>query len=200
MTDRYPGYDVLAKWNSPSFDETTRAVLSDRLGRVPDRAFLSEDEWELLEAVVARLIPQPDRAQPVPITPWIDAMLVADRGDGYRRNGVPPLREAWRQGLGGIAAEAEAVEPRGFAALDVAAQDALLTRMQRGDVSSENWQQVPADHFFGHLLLRTAVGIYYAHPAAWNEIGYGGPASPRGYVRLGFDGRDPWEAGEARAG
>jgi len=45
-------------------------------------------------------------------------------------------------------------------------------------------------------VLRTAVSIYYAHPAAWNEIGFGGPASPRGYVRLGFDRRDPWEADE----
>jgi hypothetical protein len=42
------------------------------------------------------------------------------------------------------------------------------------------------------------VGIYYAHPAAWSEIGFGGPASPRGYVRLGFDERDPWEAEEVR--
>jgi hypothetical protein len=51
--------------------------------------------------------------------------------------------------------------------------------------------------FFRHLLVKTAAGIYYAHPAAWSEIGFGGPASPRGYVRLGFDQRDPWEAKEA---
>ena len=38
------------------------------------------------------------------------------------------------------------------------------------------------------------VVAYYAHPAAWNEIGFGGPASPRGYVRMDFDRRDPWEA------
>ncbi len=41
---------------------------------------------------------------------------------------------------------------------------------------------------------------YYAHPAAWNEIGFGGPASPRGYVRMDFDQRDPWEAAEAKPG
>jgi hypothetical protein len=28
-------------------------------------------------------------------------------------------------------------------------------------------------------------------------VGFGGPASPRGYVRLGLNQRDPWE-GEAR--
>ncbi len=41
------------------------------------------------------------------------------------------------------------------------------------------------------------VHAYYAHPTAWSEIGWGGPASPRGYVRMDFDERDPWEAAEA---
>jgi hypothetical protein len=48
-------------------------------------------------------------------------------------------------------------------------------------------------------LLKTLVSIYYAHPEAWNEIGFGGPASPRGYARLGMDRRDPWEAEEVNA-
>jgi hypothetical protein len=38
--------------------------------------------------------------------------------------------------------------------------------------------------------------MYYAHPQAWDEIGFGGPASPRGYVRMGFNRYDPWEAVE----
>ena len=46
----------------------------------------------------------------------------------------------------------------------------------------------------------TSSRAYYAHPTAWNEIGFGGPASPRGYVRMGFDRRDPWEAAEAKPG
>ena len=91
MAERYPGYDVLAKWNSPSFDDPTRSVLSDRLGRVPERSFLSEEAWGLLDAVVGRLIPQPDRADPIAITPWIDAMLAAGRGDGYRHEGEPQV-------------------------------------------------------------------------------------------------------------
>ena len=32
------------------------------------------------------------------------------------------------------------------------------------------------------------------------EIGFGGPASPRGYVRMNFDRRDPWEAVETKPG
>ena len=59
---------------------------------------------------------------------------------------------------------------------------------------------MPPELFFAKRLLHDVVGAYYAHPAAWNEIGFGGPASPRGYVRMNFDRRDPWEAAEARPG
>jgi hypothetical protein len=59
---------------------------------------------------------------------------------------------------------------------------------------------MPAAVFFHNRLLHDVVAAYYAHPIAWNEIGFGGPASPRGYVRLNYDRRDPWEASEARPG
>jgi hypothetical protein len=48
--------------------------------------------------------------------------------------------------------------------------------------------------------MRDVLHAYYSHPTAWNEIGFGGPASPRGYVRMGYDRRDPWEAVEALDG
>ena len=184
----YPGYDVLAKWDTPSFNEQTREVVARRLHVVPERRYLGEDEWALLEAVAARLLPQPDRAQPVPIVPWIDDMLAEDRGEGYRRDGMPPLRAAWRQGLAALADEANRRHGRSFADLGEDEQDAVLTGLQNGEAGE------PAKLFFSELLLRTVVGIYYAHPDAWNEIGFGGPASPRGYVRMGPDKHDPWEA------
>jgi hypothetical protein len=90
---RYPGYDVLAKWDSPSFDDITRNVLAHRLDAVPPRRWLTAAEWGLLDAINARLLPQPERAQPIPITPWIDAMLHDDRGEGFRHpDMLPPPR------------------------------------------------------------------------------------------------------------
>jgi hypothetical protein len=47
-------------------------------------------------------------------------------------------------------------------------------------------------------VLDEIVRAYYAHPAAWSEIGFGGPASPRGYVRLAAGRQDPWEAPPGR--
>jgi hypothetical protein len=196
MNERYPGYDVLAKWDSPSFDETTRKVLSARLSQVPRRRFLTHAEWDLLESINARLLPQPDRAQPIPITPWIDAMLEEDNGEGFRNPDMPPLRQAWRAGLAGIDAEARARHGTPFHELDAGAQDATLQCIADGRADPALWNGVPAQRFFVHLLLKSAAGIYYAHPDAWSEIGFGGPASPRGYVRLGLDQRDNWEAKE----
>lgn len=196
MRARYPGYDVMAKWDSPSFDDITRRVLTHRLDNIPPRRWLTEDEGALLDAVNARLLPQPDRADPIPITPWIDAMLHDDRGEGYRHPDMPPIRATWRQGLAAVDAEAHLHHGAGFVALDEAQQDDVLRRLADGTATAPAWQGLGAERFFVQHLLKTAAGIYYAHPSAWNEIGFGGPAAPRGYVRLGFDARDPWEAKE----
>ncbi len=87
---------------------------------------------------------------------------------------------------------------RPFKALDVETQVVLLKRIQKGDVKAELWSGLEAGDFFTSTLLREVVGIYYAHPAAWSEMGFGGPASPRGYVRMGLNEHDPWEAREAK--
>lgn len=198
---RYPGYDVLDKWNSPSYDDATRAVLSKRLHEVPPRRFLTEDEWALLDAVNARLLPQDDRTHPIPITPRIDAMLFDNQGEGFRIADLPPMREAWRLGLAALADEAVRRHGKPFAGLDAATQDALLGDVAADRVESPRWRAVAdkfAKRFFSDTLLKTAAGFYYAHPDAWSEIGFGGPASPRGYVRIGIGARDPWEGKEAK--
>ncbi len=195
----YPGYDVLDTWNSSSWNDATREVVDRRLREVPERRFLSEDHYATLEAVVARLVPQPDRpGDPVPIAPWLDHRLDTDGGEGFRKASVPPQREGWPQGLRALDAEARARHGAPFTALGAEQQDALLHRVQQGEVQQgevegEPWVGLPPDTFFSDVLS-AALGVYYAHPAAWSEIGFGGPASPRGYVRLGADQRDPWEA------
>jgi hypothetical protein len=47
--------------------------------------------------------------------------------------------------------------------------------------------------------MRSVLEAFYAHPWAWNEIGFGGPAYPRGYAAFGSPhlGEDEhWEAHE----
>ena len=194
----YPGYDVLAKWDSPSWNEQTRRAVGKRLDEVPGRCFFSPAEWDLLESVVDRLVPQPERERAVPIVPWIDAMLAGEGPLDFRYADMPPARQAWRRGLAAIDAEARQRHGNGFGELGDGDKDRLLAAIEEGEVEAPEWDDLPARSFFRQILLKQVVGIYYAHPAAWSEIGFGGPASPRGYVRLGFDERDPWEAEEVR--
>lgn len=194
----YLSYDVLDKWNSPSWNEQTRDVVRKRMKELPERRFLTIAQWSLLEAIVDRLIPQPDRSTPVPIVPWIDDMLHHNRGPGYRFADMPSLRDSWRQGLDAIAAEARSRHGREFEQLSPEEQELILCDVQQDRVDRRYWGELPAAGFFTHHLLKEVVSIYYSHPSAWSEIGYGGPASPRGYARLGFDERDPWEAEELK--
>jgi len=193
MDEPYAGYDVLAKWDSPSFDPLTREVIRRRLEAVPERRFLTGEEFRTLQAIAARLTAQDEGSEPVPIAPWIDADLFEGRGAGFRHADFPPDREFWRASLTGIEAEARHRHAQGFADLPVDDQDAILRAVQTGDVAPDRFGSLPAPRLF-NAILSAVVGVYYAHPAAWSEIGFGGPASPRGYVRMGLDERDPWEA------
>jgi hypothetical protein len=202
MSDRYPGYDVLQKRDSPSWNEQTRAVIDRRLAINADHhRFLNDTEWTTLRALCDRIVPQPpDREHPVPLAAMIDAKLDRNEHDGYRDARLPPQREAWRRGLAGIEEESRTRHGRGFHTLALADQDELLEAIQHGHTQPAAWETMPPDVFFAKRAWHDIVSAYYAHPTAWNEIGFGGPASPRGYVRLNFDRRDPWEASEARPG
>jgi hypothetical protein len=196
----YLTYDVLEKRDSPSWNEQTREAVRQRLEEVPKRRFLSPGQWSLLEAICGRLVPQPERDEPVPIAPWIDDMLHRNETPGYRYADMPPMRDAWRQGLDAIAAEARNRHGKPFEELSPEDQDELLTDVQHNRVDSRYWRDLPAGGFFLHHLLKQVVAVYYSHPSAWSEIGFGGPASPRGYARLGLDERDSWEAEELSFG
>lgn len=195
----YPVYNVLDKWSSPDWDDQTREVLGKRLSDVPELRFFPDQERRTLEAVAERIVPQPERgaADRIPILPWIDAKLHEDQRDGYRYDGMPPQREAWQRGLAGIEETARALfDDKGFVALESGAQDEVLRRIERGDPPGETWATLPARRFFTNVLCVTIVKTYYAHPSAWSEVGYNGPSSPRGHMRIWEGGVDPWEAQE----
>jgi hypothetical protein len=202
MADRYPGYNVLNKRNSVSWNDQTRAVIDRRMAIDPEaHRFFTDGEWPTIRAICNRIVPQPpDRAQPAPVAAMVDEKLHGNSGDGYRDARLPAMRDAWRLGLAAIDAEAKASYRRRFHELTGTLQDDLLKGVQSGSVSGKAWQNLPPALFFTKRLLHDIVSCYYAHPCAWSEIGFGGPASPRGYVRMNFDRRDPWEAAEAKPG
>ena len=46
------------------------------------------------------------------------------------------------------------------------------------------------------LWTRYACTAFYSHPWAWNEIGFPGPAYPRGYLNPGINAREQWEVAD----
>ena len=202
MTERsFPDYDVLAKRDTPSWNEATRSAIDRRLAVPREPRFFSSDEFATLEAVCDRILPQPaDRAEPVPLAAYVDAKIFAGNLDGYRFDKLPPQGEAWRIGLAALDHEARARHGARFRDLSRADRDRILRAMQHGELEGDHWRDMPLKLFFMKRVVHDVTDAYYGHPTAWNEIGFGGPASPRGYVRMDKNRRDPWEAAEAKPG
>ena len=201
MSDRYPAYDVMAKRDTPSWNDATRQVIDVRLAIVDAPKFLDQREWLTLRALADGIVPQrASQSAQVPIAAMVDRKLAEDHRDGYRDARLPPLREAWRRGLAAVEAAAQARAGVGFHTLIATARDALLKDMQDGKLDGPEWEGMPSALFFRERVAHDILAAYYSYPAAWNEIGFGGPAAPRGYVRMYFNRRDPWEAAEAQVG
>jgi hypothetical protein len=200
MTERYPGYDVMRKQASPSWDAVTRDVVARRLAVPRKPRFFNGTEWQTLLAVCDRILPQPLGRSPVPLPAYVDAKIADNHLDGYRYATLPHQGEAWRRGLAALDAEAMGAYGARFHTLTPEDKDIMLTRMQDGALTAAAWGDMPCKSFFEHRVLADITHAYYAHPVAWSEIGFAGPASPRGYVRMQLDRRDPWEPVEAKPG
>lgn len=201
MPDRYRDYDVMAKRDTPSWNDATRQVMDARLAIVDAPQFLDQQAWRTLRALCDGIVPQLAGPQArVPIAAMVDRKLAKDRRDGYRDARLPPLREAWRRGLTALDAAAQARAGTAFHLLTAAARDALLDDMHDGKLDGPEWDGMSSALFFRERVTHDILAAYYSHPTAWNEIGFGGPAAPRGYVRMYFNRRDPWEAVEAHSG
>jgi hypothetical protein len=180
----------MAKWDTPSWNDITRAVVSQRLTITDEPKFFSIEQFRILQALCDRIIPQPaSRRNKVPLAGMVDRMVAQTRSIGYRPKELPPLQEAWRRGLLALDDEAKQRFGAPFTELPAGRQDTLLELVQKGDVRSSAWEEIPAKPFFKQRVLHDVTTSYFTHPTAWNEIGFGGPASPRGYVRLGADAR-----------
>ena len=196
IRDRYPDADVLSQRGH--WDEATRKIVMDRVHNVPPFKFFNDRERQLLEALCDRVIPQDHRPpeRQVPIAPFIDQRCLHQAIDGFRFEDLPPQELAWRTGLAGIDEAAHEIYGHGFTELNGKDRDTVLELVRKGDPPGRSWEGMSVDRFWKAIVLRQIAGIYYAHPFAWDEIGFGGPAYPRGYLALNHGAREPWEAEE----
>jgi hypothetical protein len=183
------------------WDAKTREVILKRVNSVPVIRFFSEAEANFLEVICDHVVPQTDRddAHKIPIVAWIDERLCEDRHDGYRFADMPPDPEAFRLGMKAIEQIAIHSYGHGYVALERLEQDKILKSLHDGAPAAGNeiWERMPV-HRFWMMLVQYCIEAYYAHPWSWDEIGFGGPAYPRGYIRLDNGSPEPWEVDEQR--
>lgn len=196
MDDPFPTYDVLAKRDTPSWNNKTRDVVDRRLALAIADDVLSDTQLATLRAIASRICPDPPGRPATTTLAMVVHKITEDQGHGHRPDCLPRTAECWRRGLDAIEAEGRLRTSRGFAQLDADQADEILRAVESGEVRAELWQDLPAELFWKWRLLPDLVAAHWAQPSLWSAMGFGGPASPRGYVRLSENRRDPWEAVE----
>jgi hypothetical protein len=189
---RFPGFDVLDQ--AAHWDAQTRAVVLGRVGPLEPLAFFTAAEEPTFRALCDRLLAQ-DGEPRVPVAELVDQRLARREGDGYRYGDMPEDGDAWRRSLAGLDDAARREHGRAFAELGRSDQRALIEGVR---VLDGDWHGMPASRLFG-LWMRYTTTAFYSHPLAWNEIGFPGPAYPRGYKHLAVGGREPFETPEVDA-
>lgn len=193
----YPGFSTLSQ--QKYWDAETRRVVLKRVESTEPVKFFTAEEQRTMEAVIARILPQDDRTadRQIPILPDIDHRLAINRIDGYRFEDMPSDQEAYRIGLRALELMAQRLHGKRFDELGTMEQELLLKSLHDADPAEarEEWAKMNVDRFWT-MLVGDIASVYYAHPWAWDEIGFGGPAYPRGYMRLENGEPEPWEVRE----
>jgi hypothetical protein len=195
MIGRYPEFDVLA--SADTWDTATRAVVERRLRTCPDLRFFTAEEEPALRAFCDTAMAQ-EREPRVPVAELIDEKLAAGRLDGYQYADMPDDRECWRLVLRGLDEVAREVHgAASFADCGEADRGAIVERFSKGLLGGGAWDRLNVGRAWS-VCMRMVLGAFYSHPWAWNEIGFGGPAYTRGFMRLGpVATREPFERGAA---
>ncbi|MFN2562898.1 MAG: gluconate 2-dehydrogenase subunit 3 family protein [Jatrophihabitans sp.] len=186
---RFPDFDVLDQVDV--WDDVTAGVVLARLALPGDLAFFTPYEAGIAGPLLDLLLGQ-DGEPRVPVLALIDQRLAVGETDGWHYDDLPEDAQAWRQTLGFLDDDARRRNHCGFGELAVADQIALVQAVQDRAADGRTWHEWSATHVWS-LWTRYACTAFYSHPWAWNEIGFGGPAYPRGYLNPGIDAREKWE-------
>lgn len=189
---RFPGFDVLD--NVDAWDPVTAGVVLSRLGPLPPLRFFPEDLEATARGLFDLILDQHDEPR-VPVFEMVDQRLAELSTDGWRYDDLPPDPDAWLRTLAALDDDAGTRHGKSFALCTLDEQASLLQEVL--DLGDQKWHGMRADRVWS-LWSRYACTAYYSHPWSWNEIGFPGPAYPRGYKNTGVNRREPFEVKDAR--
>ncbi|WP_243064543.1 gluconate 2-dehydrogenase subunit 3 family protein [Humibacter sp. RRB41] len=193
---RFPGFDVMSQ--QKHWDAATRAAMQVRLHGLPAVRFFTQLEEATAKCLLDRLVGQ--RAEPgdetVDVVRMVDARLAENQTDGWHYDSMPVDGDAWRASLAALNSDAHDRFGHDFAECNHDDQCELMETVRTDD--RDRWHDLPPARVWS-LWTRYAATAFYAHPSVWNEIGFPGPAYPRGYKAPGVDKREPYEVSDARS-
>lgn len=191
MIGRYPDYDVLE--TADTWDEATRKMVFARLEAPGPPRFFTPEEEPALRAFCDTALAQHGEPR-IPVAEMVDGTLADGRLDGYQYADMPDDRDTWRLVLRGLDETArDRYGTASFAAADPGTRDGIVGLLARGQLSGGAWENLNVARAWS-VCMRMMLSAFYSHPWAWNEIGFGGPAYPRGFMRIGTLGiREPFE-------
>jgi Gluconate 2-dehydrogenase subunit 3 len=198
MHGRYPDWDVLEQIDH--WDEKTRDVVLKRVEDPPSIHFFTAEEAETLKAYCDTVTHQ-YREPRIPVLSFVDEKLSKGMLDGYRYADMPEDRDTWRIAAAGLDHSARTEwRAESFAQAPTTVREDIVQVFSKGKLRGGPWEQLNVQRAF-HLTTKHICHAFYSHPWAWNEIGFGGPAYPRGYAAFGSDhlgpDREQWEPHEA---
>ncbi len=191
---RFPGFDVLAQ--AEQWDEVTAGVVLARVALPNMLSFFTPAQVAVAAPLLDLLLAQ-DTDPKVPVLALIDARLAIGETDGWHYDDMPDDATAWRDTLAGIDSDAQKRYGAGYAELTASRQARLLQDVQDLADRAQHWRDWPASHVWS-LWTRYACTAFYSHPWAWNEMGFSGPAYPRGYLNPGINAREGYEVPDRR--
>jgi len=186
MIGRYPDFDVLDTVDI--WDDATRAVVLARLEPAGPFRFFTRAEVPALRAFCDTVLAQ-DTEPRVPVAEMVDAKLDAGRLDGYRYADMPDDPDTWRLVLAGLDHTARTGYRLEFADCDPERRETIIGEFADARLVGGAWDRLTVARAWS-VVMRATLAAFYSHPWAWNEIGFGGPAYPRGFMRLGGPGAD----------
>ncbi|TDF99480.1 gluconate 2-dehydrogenase subunit 3 family protein [Paenibacillus piri] len=188
----YPSFEVMNEQDE--WDDHTQTIVTSRLKPNINLQFLTSKEAELVKRISSLFVNDQTPEVLDFVVGHIDQTLYQSPGESQRKADVPKAPELIRAGLQAIEQGVQEQYTSAFLELDMAEQKQYLQYISESIAKpQEVWDGIPQEALFKKLLNLTYES-YCSHPKVWSEIGYAGPAYPRGYVRTQLGQLDPWEA------
>ena len=195
MHGRYPDFDCLE--HAAHWDSVTRRVVFARVAGEIGASFFSDPESRTLAAFCDIVLAQ-DAEPRIPVLAMVGEKLAAGRLDGFQYADMPDDRETWRLVAAGLDEVARRSGADSYASAAAPIQTSVADAFAEGTLTGGIWDALSPARAFS-VVMRSVLAAFYSHPWAWNEIGFGGPAYPQGYARLGIGLSEAWEGVEAVA-